>query len=346
MKPPTIRYPRPAKALLVAAVALLLLSACGDDDTDDGDASQPDATATSEATDPEAATGAQANDNEEAEAADVTEDAASDAAASEADDAATGAEADDAATDEGAAAPPPAPPLRLLVTNDDGYDSEGIDLVVSALAALDDVEITVVAPLENQSGSSDTRSDTPPTATDETTASGYPVIAVAGTPADAVIYALENVFDDGHPDLIVSGANDGQNVGPLASISGTVGAARTGAREGIPGFAVSVAGITVEPDLDAAIPFVVDWVVENREQVLAADATPAEVWSLNVASCQGNGEVRGLVEVPLAVEFAEGEPFEIDCLSTLEEPDDDATALSHGFAALTLLPEGLVLGIE
>ena len=187
----------------------------------------------------------------------MTEDAASDAAASEADDAATGAEADDAATDEGAAAPPPAPPLRLLVTNDDGYDSEGIDLVVSALAALDDVEITVVAPLENQSGSSDTRSDTPPTATDETTASGYPVIAVAGTPADAVIYALENVFDDGHPDLIVSGANDGQNVGPLASISGTVGAARTGAREGIPGFAVSVAGITVVPGLDAAIRFVV-----------------------------------------------------------------------------------------
>lgn len=330
MRPPTSRQPPLAKVLLLAAAAWLLLSGCGDDDSEVADApdGQPEATPTTEV--------------------------------GTADDETTDTEAGDAATQDGTAEdeapaevapadapePTPTPTLRLLVTNDDGYDSEGIDLVVSALTALDDVEVTVVAPLENQSGSSDTRSETPPTATEATTASGYPVMAVDGTPADSVLYALETVFGDGPPDLIVSGANDGQNVGPLASISGTVGAARTGAREGVPGFAVSVAGITVEPDLEAAIPFVVDWVVDNRHQVLASDATPAEVWSLNVASCQGNGEVRGLVEVPLAVEFADGEPFEIDCLSSLEDPDDDATALSHGFAALTLLPDSLVLGTE
>ena len=76
--------------------------------------------------------------------------------------------------------------LDILVSNDDGYDAEGIDAVVEALIALPDTNVTVVAPAENQSGSGGNTTPGELTATDEETLSGYPVTAVQGFPADAV----------------------------------------------------------------------------------------------------------------------------------------------------------------
>ena len=139
-------------------------------------------------------------------------------------------------------------PLRILVTNDDGVGAEGIDVVVEALRTLPDVEITVVAPAENQSGTGDTLSDVAPPAEEAATLSGYPATAVSGTPGDSVRHALDVVFAGNPPDLIVSGSNEGQNVCPWAELSGTVGAARIGARAGVPAFAISQAALGVEPD--------------------------------------------------------------------------------------------------
>ncbi|MCB0996859.1 MAG: 5'/3'-nucleotidase SurE [Acidimicrobiales bacterium] len=235
-------------------------------------------------------------------------------------------------------------PLRILVTNDDGVGAEGIDIVVEALRTLPDVEITVVAPAENQSGTGDTLSDVAPPAEEAATLSGYPATAVSGTPGDSVRHALDVVFAGNPPDLIVSGSNEGQNVGPWAELSGTVGAARIGARAGVPAFAISQAALGVEPDFEAGVPFLLEWITQNREAVLAFEGDLGPVTNLNVASCEGQGEVRGLVEVPLATEFAEGEPLGIDCTSTQENPDDDATALVNGYAALTVLPEDFVRG--
>src|SRR4051812_35397230 len=132
----------------------------------------------------------------------------------------------------------PQRPLRILVTNDDGYAAPGIDAVVEALRTLSNVQVTVVAPLTNQSGSGDKFSTTPLTASHATTHHGYPAIAVNGFPADSVLLAVKELLKE-PPDIVVSGINQGQNIGELIDISGTVGAARTAARLGIPSIAVS-----------------------------------------------------------------------------------------------------------
>ena len=105
--------------------------------------------------------------------------------------------------------------LKVLVTNDDGYDADGIDAVVEGLRALPDTEVTVVAPLANQSGTGGKTTDGPLTVTDVKTKSGYPAKAVDGFPADTVIWAIDQHGIDFTPDLVVSGINFGQNIGPL-----------------------------------------------------------------------------------------------------------------------------------
>ncbi len=93
--------------------------------------------------------------------------------------------------------------LEILVTNDDGYDADGIDAVAEALAALEGVEVVVVAPREQQSGRGGTFTNGPVASAEAETASGRPVTTVDGFPADAVRVALEEMGLE--PDLVVSG---------------------------------------------------------------------------------------------------------------------------------------------
>ena len=127
-------------------------------------------------------------------------------------------------------------PLRILVSNDDGFAAAGIDAVVEALRRAGR-DVTVVAPATNQSGAGEQTTDGPLTATSEETLSGYPATAVQGFPADAVIYALRDLHIN--PDLVVTGLNFGQNMGPLVNVSGTVGAARAGGPPLVPALATS-----------------------------------------------------------------------------------------------------------
>src|SRR4051795_12180535 len=71
-------------------------------------------------------------------------------------------------------------PLRILITNDDGVGAPGIDAVVERLRRVPGLQLTVVAPATNQSGTGDRFSTTAITATDATTQHGYPAIAVHG----------------------------------------------------------------------------------------------------------------------------------------------------------------------
>ncbi|MBA3281693.1 MAG: survival protein SurE, partial [Acidimicrobiia bacterium] len=87
-------------------------------------------------------------------------------------------------------------PLRILVSNDDSYAAPGIDVLVEALLTLDAVEVTVVAPLEERSGSGAKVTDGEVAVTDVETAGGYPAKAVDGFPADAVRVAIEELDID------------------------------------------------------------------------------------------------------------------------------------------------------
>jgi 5'/3'-nucleotidase SurE len=126
-------------------------------------------------------------------------------------------------------------PLRILLTNDDGYDAPGIKIVRAALLRAGH-NVTLVAPLNNQSGRG-ARVTTSGTLDYKEQSPG--VWSVDGSPADSVLVGLLHIMGDELPDLVVSGANFGQNPG-YAINSGTVGAATVAMYAGFPAIAVSV----------------------------------------------------------------------------------------------------------
>jgi len=221
--------------------------------------------------------------------------------------------------------------LSVVVTNDDGYAAEGIDAVVEALDALGDVEVEVVAPLDQRSGTGGTFREGPLETEEVETTSGHEAIAVDGYPADTLRVAIDEL--DLQPHLVLSGINEGQNVGPLVDVSGTIGAARAAVARDIPALAVSSGGPGY--DYEAAVEVMLDWIDEHRVELLEGDA-PVEVASFNVPSCS-TGEVRGVEEVPPAAGGDVG--GDQDCTSTEEDPVDDVTAFLNGFATLSIVPD-------
>jgi 5'-nucleotidase len=225
--------------------------------------------------------------------------------------------------------------LRILVTNDDGVTGEGIDALVTGLETLPDVEVTVVAPAEDRSGTGDTISDTPPTGSETTLIGGHSAIAVAGFPADSVLYALDEVLDQ-RPHVVVSGVNKGQNLGPVVFASGTVGAARTAAGRGVPALAVSQ-GLADPPNYAAAVDLALNWVTDHRKDLLVGDVQTETIANMNVPTCP-TGEVRGLVDVPSAIDGGERMFNPPDCASTENHPTDDIDGFLNGYATLANVP--------
>jgi len=123
--------------------------------------------------------------------------------------------------------------MKILISNDDGYLAPGIIALAEALAPIAD--ITVVAPDSNRSGSSNSLTLDRPLWVEQA-ANGF--YYLNGTPSDCVHIALRGLMD-GTPDLIVSGINQGQNMGEDTLYSGTVAAATEGYLFGIPAIAFS-----------------------------------------------------------------------------------------------------------
>jgi 5'-nucleotidase len=124
--------------------------------------------------------------------------------------------------------------MRILVSNDDGYLAPGIAALADAMRPLGDV--TVVAPEQNSSGASNSLTLNRPLTVWEAPGG---VTVVNGTPSDSVHVALTGLLDR-RPDLIVSGINNGQNMGDDTVYSGTVAAAMEGYLFGVPAIAFSL----------------------------------------------------------------------------------------------------------
>ena len=225
-----------------------------------------------------------------------------------------------------------AEPLQILVTNDDGVAAEGIDTLVTALSGLEDIEVTVVAPATQQSGTGGNATEGPLTTNEAQTASGHPASAVEGFPADTIRVAFDEQGVE--PDLVVSGINEGQNLGPVVDVSGTVGAARAAVRRGVPALAVSQ-GFGTDLDYDVAAGLVTDWIDENLDAIRAGELATDVVFNLNVPTCD-TGELRGEVETTSATAGDPAAPQ--DCTSTAAGQTDDVTAFTAGFATLTEVP--------
>ena len=123
--------------------------------------------------------------------------------------------------------------MRILISNDDGYLAPGLIALAEALSSI--AEIVVVAPDSNRSGSSNSLTLDRPLSVARA-ANGFHF--VNGTPTDCVHVALTGVLDF-RPDLVVSGINQGQNMGDDTLYSGTVAAATEGFLFGIPSIAFS-----------------------------------------------------------------------------------------------------------
>lgn len=124
--------------------------------------------------------------------------------------------------------------MRILVSNDDGYLAPGLQALVDVARRHGDV--TVVAPEQNHSGASNSLTLSRPL-TVSRAANGF--YFVNGTPTDCVHIALTGLLD-ARPDLVLSGINNGQNMGDDTLYSGTVAAAMEGHLFGIPSIAFSL----------------------------------------------------------------------------------------------------------
>ena len=125
----------------------------------------------------------------------------------------------------------------ILLTNDDGVDAEGLETLRVALCGLG--EITVVAPREHMSATSHSISLYQPVRYDPLGDRRY---AVHGTPVDSVVLALNQILSRS-PALVISGINQGGNLGQNVFYSGTVAAAVEGTFHDIPSVAVSLAAL-------------------------------------------------------------------------------------------------------
>lgn len=145
--------------------------------------------------------------------------------------------------------------LRILVTNDDGFDSAGITALRQALVDAGH-DVTVVAPATQQSGKGGSLNTgvfdfTPGGGTMQLTNHGDNIWSLAGSPSDSVKAGLDIVMAGNPPDLVVSGLNEGQNIGkPGTNGSGTIGAALRAAFSGIPAIAGSMEILFSEADDD------------------------------------------------------------------------------------------------
>lgn len=132
--------------------------------------------------------------------------------------------------------------MKVLIANDDGICSTGIEKMVEALSSIDGVELYVCAPKTQQSGKSHSITMRSSMEVNELAYSGAEfALSVDGTPADCVMLGLKYLQTKGVDiDMVFSGINEGSNLGTDTIYSGTVGAAMEGALCGKPSVAVSV----------------------------------------------------------------------------------------------------------
>ncbi len=199
--------------------------------------------------------------------------------------------------------------LRILVTNDDGYESPGLTALVGELATLG--EVVVAAPSANRSGSSHSYGSTgePIAARRVEIAGATEAWSVDATPAVATAFGLAGPSAARGFDLVVSGINRGANVGEISHLSGTVGAAMEAIYRGVPGIAVSQDATST--DFGAAARFTAALV----RRLSSVGFPPGTVLSINVPAQATRGDAEA-VAVPMG-----GSYFVVDAFTAVEGTD-------------------------
>lgn len=186
--------------------------------------------------------------------------------------------------------------LKILVVNDDGILSPGIERLARNAARFG--EVWVAAPASQCSGMSQ-RLSISGTLTLEEPAFPAPVngaYAIGGTPADCVKVALKSLLPV-KPDFVFSGINFGYNTGYDIAYSGTVGAAMEAVMNGIPAIAFST-------QHDGSYDVTDKYIEQITEELISAPPAPGEIWNVNFPGCpleEFKGILRDRTPAPMCV---------------------------------------------
>ena len=179
--------------------------------------------------------------------------------------------------------------MRILLTNDDGVNARGLELLERIARRLSD-DIWIVAPTEEQSGAGHSLTLTQPVRLRK---HGERRFSVTGTPTDAVMLALAHVMKDDPPDLILSGINRGANLAEDVTYSGTVSAAMEGALAGVRSIALSQA--YSREGMGDTVPFAAAeaWAERVLAPLAAFETGPGTLINVNFPALPAD-EVRGI----------------------------------------------------
>jgi len=236
--------------------------------------------------------------------------------------------------------------LRILLTNDDGFDSAGLKTMHAALRAAGH-RVTVVAPASNQSSTSMSMTS----GVIKVESKGDGVWAVYGTPADAAVIGIAHILRDTPQDLVVSGTNAGANLGTSTNNSGTVSAAIAATRYGVPAIATSAgtgAASAAAYDVAAALANQLISTLDASRPPDGKLLPDRIVINMNVPAI-ADGKLMGIRWAPLSARSSyarvysdTGTPNEVRSQLTAAPPpageqDSDVALFRQGYITLTLL---------
>ncbi|VAW62137.1 5'-nucleotidase SurE [hydrothermal vent metagenome] len=155
--------------------------------------------------------------------------------------------------------------MQILLSNDDGYQAPGLRVLAQSLSKLG--QLTVVAPDRNRSAASNSLTLTRPLNVQLSDNGFY---RVDGTPTDCVHLAITGLLKS-EPDIVISGPNDGPNMGDDVLYSGTVAAAMEGRFLGLPAIAVSMASF--EPRYFETACWAIEKIIAKLQQMPLTDDT-------------------------------------------------------------------------
>lgn len=229
--------------------------------------------------------------------------------------------------------------MRILIANDDGIDAPGLALLERAALKISD-DVWVVAPSAKRTAAGNSLTIARPLTMTRLAEQRY---SCSGTPADCVLTAMTWLFKDGkRPDLVLSGVNDGRNVGEDIAYSGTLGIAREATFWGIPaiGFSRVKNAEVAESDADYLTKLIQelwirrpDWVAEGEWlSINLPSKLPAALRAARI----GRDKV-GLISETLK---EDGDVTEIMVPRGRQDsstPGDENTLMAEGFAAINRL---------
>lgn len=230
--------------------------------------------------------------------------------------------------------------MRILVTNDDGIQTEGIERLSRGLQEIGDV--TVVAPRTEQSAVSRSITFRTPLRVFPCTAPVKNSYAVTGTPADCVFLALHHFLDD-PPDLLVSGINTGPNLGDDILYSGTVAGALEGALTGVPSIAISVGSFQGQR-YDTAAQWLVNFLKESPLELPGKTCLNINVPCCDISELAGwrmthQGHTHYVQDVVKRTDPFGREYFWLggEVPKGISDPGSDFEAVAQGYVSVTPL---------